>query len=181
MSESDLPVPQPDASVNKGPVPMGGNAEDVATAYHEAGHAVVAIALGRSIEKLTIVRNTLRLGVVNFGSRRTGRRQDYFESEAMILLAGIVSEARITGKMNWSGARHDLLQLERLISGRVATEKAADRLQRRLFDKAEHLLSQSEIWAAVEKIAQGLLLHRSLSGRAARHMFEEAKDHASKN
>ncbi len=149
-------------------------AEDIATAYHEAGHAVVALALGRAVEKLSIVRNSLRLGAVNFGSRRTGRRQDYFETEAMILLAGIVSESRVTGKLNWSGAGQDMLQLERMISGRVDKEKAAERLQRRLFDKTEHFLSQSEIWAAVEKIAQSLLQHRSLSGRAARHLFDEA-------
>ena len=92
----------------------------------------------------------------------------------MILLAGIISEGRVTGTLNWSGANQDMLQLERMISSRVDQAKAAERLQRRLFDKTEHLLSQSEIWTAVEKIAQSLLQHRSLSGRAARHLFDEA-------
>lgn len=161
------------ANVSADPPPES-TAEDIATAYHEAGHAVVALALGRAVEKLSIVRNSLRLGAVNFGSRRTGRRQDYFETEAMILLAGVVSESRVTGTLNWSGASQDLHQLERMISSRVDKEKAAERLQRRLLDKTEHLLSQSQIWAAVEKIAQNLLQHRSLSGRAARHLFEEA-------
>ncbi|MBL8889081.1 MAG: hypothetical protein JNL67_03825 [Planctomycetaceae bacterium] len=148
--------------------------EDMATAYHEAGHAVVALALGRAVEKLSIVRNSLRLGAVNFGNRRSGRRQDYFETEAMILLAGIVSEAKVTGKMNWEGARQDLGQLERMVSQRVEKEKAAERMQRRLLDKTEHLLSQTEIWSAVERIAHHLLEHRAISGRAARHLFDEA-------
>ncbi len=146
---------------------------DLATAYHEAGHAVVALSLGRSINKLTIVRNSLRLGAVKFGSRRTGRRQDYFETEAMILLAGIVSEARITGKLNWSGARQDMVNLQKMISTRVANESAAERLQRRLFDKTEHLVMQPGIWGAIEKIAHMLVQHRSLSGRSARHIYDE--------
>lgn len=170
MTESNLPHTPDDTGLS----PEMPSAEDIATAYHEAGHAVVALALGRAVEKLSIVRNSLRLGAVNFSSRRTGRRQDYFENEAMILLAGIISEGRVTGKLNWSGANQDMLQLERMISSRVHQAKAAERLQRRLFDKTEHLLSQSEIWTAVEKIAQSLLQHRSLSGRAARHLFDEA-------
>jgi len=148
---------------------------DLATAYHEAGHAVVALSLGRSVNKLTIVRNSLRLGAVNFGSRRTGRRQDYFETEAMILLAGIVSEARLTGKLNWNGARQDMFQLQKMISTRVVSERAAERLQRRLFDKTEHLVMQSGIWSAIEKIAHMLVQHRSLSGRSARHIYDEMK------
>jgi len=148
--------------------------EDLATAYHEAGHAVAALSLGRSIEKVTIERNSLRLGSVQFGNRRKGRRQDAFETDAMILLAGIVSEARVTGRLNWAGAGQDMLNLHRMIAARVATETAADRLQRRLFDKTQHWLDHEDIWAAVEQIAQQLLQHRSISGRSARHLYEQA-------
>jgi ATP-dependent Zn protease len=146
----------------------------LATAYHEAGHAVMAISLGRAVEKLSIVRNSLRLGAVNFGNRRTGRRQDYFETEALILLAGIVSEAKVTGKYNWNGARQDLMRLQQMIASRVANEKAAERLQRRLFDKTQHLLDQDSLWLAVQSIARSLLQQRSLSGRSARHLYEQA-------
>jgi hypothetical protein len=47
--------------------PTAPSAEDIATAYHEAGHAIVALSLGRSVEKLSIVRNSIRLGVVQLG------------------------------------------------------------------------------------------------------------------
>ncbi len=149
------------------------SADDRATAYHEAGHAVVALSLGRTVEKVTIVRNSLRLGSVQFGSRRKGRRQDAFETEAMILLAGLLSEARVTGRMNWAGAGQDMLNLQRMICMRVGTDKAGERLQRRLMDKTEHWLEQPEIWSAVELIAQQLLQHGVLSGRAARHLYEQ--------
>lgn len=173
MSDLDT-IPEPESSETL-PKPSEPSAEqDLATAYHEAGHAVVALSLGRSIEKLTIVRNSLRLGAVNMGTSRRGRRDDYFENEALVLLAGILSEARITGKLNWNGARQDVLNLRKLISTRVGTEKAGERLERRLFDKTEHYLSQTGIWEAIETIAQELLRQRSISGRAARHIYDEA-------
>jgi ATP-dependent Zn protease len=167
-------IPEPGSSNAVPKQPASDAEQDLATAYHEAGHAVVALSLGRSIEKLSIVRNSLRLGAVNLGSSRRGRRDDYFEKEALVLLAGLLSEARITGKLNWNGARQDVLNLRKLISARVGTEKAAERLERRLFDKTEHYLSQAGIWEAIEKIAKELLQHRSISGRSARHVYDQA-------
>lgn len=167
-------IPEPDSSNGPSHRSDAVSSQDLATAYHEAGHAVVALSLGRSIEKLSIVRNSLRLGAVSLGSSRRGRRDDYFENEALVLLSGVLSEARITGKLNLNGARQDILNLRKLISTRVKTEKAAERLERRLFDKTEHYLMQTSIWESIEKIAKELLQHRSISGRAARHIYDEA-------
>ncbi|MFN7334228.1 MAG: hypothetical protein ACK5TC_04125, partial [bacterium] len=66
---------------------------DEATAYHEAGHAVVALVLGRPVEKVTIRENTLRLGQVQMSNRRGTPIKDEIEVQALILLAGVVSEA----------------------------------------------------------------------------------------
>jgi len=146
----------------------------VATAYHEAGHAVVAISLGRTVERLSVIRNSLRLGVVHLGKGRNGRKQDYYENEAMILLGGLVSEERYTGHYNWGGAQQDLSALRRLSRVRVDTEKKAERLERRLLDKTAHHLEQLGHWEAVESIAAELVRLSAISGRAARHHFEEA-------
>jgi ATP-dependent Zn protease len=146
----------------------------IATAYHEAGHAVVALSLGRTIEKVSIVRNSIRLGAVQLGKGRNGRKQDYFETEALILLGGLVSEAKHTGEYNWGGAQQDLRALRRLSLARVATEQMAERLEKRLLDKATHHLDQTEHWAAVESIVFQLIKSQCLSGRAARHWFDDA-------
>jgi ATP-dependent Zn protease len=145
----------------------------IATAYHEAGHAVVALSLGRSVEKLTIVRNSLRLGSVQIGKGRNSRKQDYFEIEALILLAGVVSEARYTGEYNWDGAQQDLRAVRRLSLARVETIKKAERLERRLLDKTEHHLDQPGNWEAVKLVAAELIQSQSISGRAARHLYAE--------
>ena len=68
----------------------------------------------------------------------------------------------------------DLLHVRRLAVQR-AGERRAERLERRLLAKAEHLLSDDGHWRAVELIAAELLRRGEISGRAARHLFEESR------
>jgi ATP-dependent Zn protease len=149
------------------------NSERLATAFHEAGHGVMALILGRTIEKVSVVRNSIRLGVVQLGKGRSGRKQDFYEHEALILLAGLVSEHKHTGVYNWAGAQQDLRGLRRLSLARVATEQDAEKLERKLLDKAAYLLEQDLNWLCVERMAQELMLRSIISGRSARHLFEE--------
>jgi hypothetical protein len=63
-----------------------------ATAYHEAGHAVMALSLGRLIQKVTILPGKSQFGEVRLGACeiRKGRSKaskDLLEDEALILLA----------------------------------------------------------------------------------------------
>ena len=145
----------------------------VATAYHEAGHAVVALSLGRTVEKCTIVRNSIRLGAVQLGKGRGQRQQDFFENEAMILLGGLASEAKHTGQYNWAGAQQDLRSLRRLTLARVSTEQQVERLEKRLLDKTVHHLELPGHWQAVEKVVAELIEKQAISGRSARHFFDE--------
>ena len=145
----------------------------IATAYHEAGHAIVALSLGRTVEKCTIVRNSIRLGAVQLGKGRGQRQQDFFEIEAMILLGGLSSEAKHTGQYNWGGAQQDLRSLRRLTLARVSTEQQAERLEKRLLDKTVHHLELPGHWEAVEKVVAELIKKHAISGRSARHLFDE--------
>jgi hypothetical protein len=149
--------------------------ERLATAYHEAGHAVMALLLGRSVDKISVVRNSIRLGAVQLGKGRTGRRDDHFENEAMILLAGLVSEQKHTGKYNWQGAHQDLLALRSLSLSRVANDEDALRLERKLLDKASYLLEQDRNWFCIERIVTELMERGVVRGRSARHHFDEAQ------
>ena len=145
----------------------------IATAYHEAGHAIVALSLGRTVEKCTIVRNTIRLGAVQLGKGRGKRQQDFFEIEAMILLGGLVSEAKYTGQYNWGGAQQDLRALRRLTLARVNTDQQVERLEKRLLDKTAHHIEQPGHWAAVESVVAELIKQQAISGRSARHLFDQ--------
>jgi Peptidase family M41 len=147
---------------------------DEATAYHEAGHAVVALALGRPVQRVSILADRVHLGRCEFGKGVVRPSEDWLEREILIALGGIAAEARHTGDYAWGGAARDQ-QYVRSLSVQRAGERRAERLERRLLAKAEHLLAQEVNWRAVELIAAELLRCGAISGRAARHLFDQGR------
>jgi ATP-dependent Zn protease len=150
-----------------------------ATAYHEAGHAVMALSLGRLIQKVTIVPGKTqfggaRLGSCEFRQGRSKASKDLLEDEVLILFAGMVAEAHFTGQYCQHGATQDLLDIKRLLNNRAQSEKQFARLHRRLLDKTEHLLGDEGHSKAIELIAGELMLKTTISGRAVRHFYEQA-------
>ncbi|HWY86657.1 MAG TPA: hypothetical protein VNX28_08030 [Gemmataceae bacterium] len=143
------------------------------TAYHEAGHAVIALALGRSVDRVTIVPDQERAGLCEFRKGAIRRSEDWLEREILIALGGIAAEARHTGTYAWDGAARDE-QVVRSLAVQRAGERRAERLQRRLLAKVDHLLSREGHWRAVEVIAAELMRLGTISGRTARHLFEQA-------
>ena len=151
----------------------------VATAYHEAGHAVMGMTLGRPIQKVTILPGQLPTGGVRLGACkiRKGRLKasnDWLEDEVLILLAGMVAEAHFTDRHCQQGAAQDLRAVRRLLQSRASSERQLERLERRLLNKTEHLLGGAGHARAVELIARELLKQETVSGRAVRHLFEQA-------
>ena len=146
---------------------------DAATAYHEAGHAVLALALGRPVQRVSALPNRERLGQCDFRKGVVRPSEDWLEREILIALGGVAAEARHTGDYAWAEAGQDW-QYVRDLAVRRAGERQAERLERRLLAKAEHLLAKDGYWRAVELIAAELLRRGSISGRAARHLFDQA-------
>jgi ATP-dependent Zn protease len=157
--------------------PQPPDAALLATAYHEAGHAVMALAVGRVIERVTIVPGKMQTGHATLGlckvqKTRTRASKDWLEDEMLILLAGMVAEAQFTGEYCTAGAQQDLRAVRRLAETRGGRQ--VERLERRALDKAESILADEQHWSAVEAIVKQLLEHQTISGRAARHLFEQA-------
>jgi ATP-dependent Zn protease len=148
---------------------------DEATAYHEAGHAVVALALGRPIHRVSVLPDGQFLGLCQFGKGVFRPSEDWLEREILIALGGVAAEAIHTDNYAWDGAARDLLYVRGLAAQR-AGERQAERLERRMLAKTEHLLAQKGHWRAVELIAAELLRRGVISGRAARHLFERGCD-----
>jgi ATP-dependent Zn protease len=146
-----------------------------ATAYHEAGHAVVALALGRPVQRVTIVADREHLGTCAFRKAVFRPSEDWLEREALIALAGLAAEARFTGVYELDGAARDRRYVLELAQRRTGDARKAERLERRLLAKTEHLLAQEEIWRAVTRLAAELLRAGTVSGRTARHLFDEAR------
>lgn len=145
---------------------------EAATAYHEAGHAVVAMMLDRPIRFVSVLPRREYLGLCGFGKAVFRPSKDWLEQEILIALAGMAAEARHTGEYCRASAERDLRSVRRLAIQR-AGERQAERLERRLLAKVENLMSGDEAWQAVELIVAELLQRGEISGRAARHLFEQ--------
>jgi ATP-dependent Zn protease len=78
---------------------------DEATAYHEAGHAVVALILRRPVDEVSVLANRHFLGVGKFGKAGVRPSEDWLEREMLIALGGIAAEARHTGNYAWGDHR----------------------------------------------------------------------------
>jgi ATP-dependent Zn protease len=146
---------------------------DPATAYHEAGHAVVALALDRPVHRVSVLPSRDRLGQCEFGKGVSRPNEDWIEREILIALAGMAAEAKHTGKYGFAEADRDLKYVRRMVLQRTS-ERAAERYERRMLVKVEYLLADDGHWAAVERIAVELLKLGVISGRAARHLFDQA-------
>ena len=148
---------------------------DEATAYHEAGHAVVALVLGKPVQRVSVLPNRRILGQCEFRKGIFRPSEDWLEREILITLGGIAAEARHTGNYAWNMAVQDQQYVRRLAVQR-AGERQAERFQRRLLAKVEHLLAREGHWRAVQLIATELLRCGAISGRAARHLFGQGCD-----
>lgn len=150
-----------------------------ATAWHEAGHAVMAIALGRPVHKVTIVParqggGGLRLGACQIRKGRVKPVDDRMEAEVLILLAGMIGESMRTGNLCREGAAQDLRQARRLMEQRADPGRQLERLERRMLDKTVHLLGEAGNALALEWIAAALIERETISGRSAEHLFRMA-------
>ncbi len=144
------------------------------TAYHEAGHAVIALTQGRDVHRVSILPNKTRLGQCDLKKGRTRAAKDWLETEVLILLAGAAAEGRLAGRYCWQGAARDLRQVRALTLSRAGSDHQAERLERRYLEKVELLLNAPENWLAVELLAADLIQRRTISGRAARYHVEQA-------
>jgi ATP-dependent Zn protease len=146
---------------------------DPATAYHEAGHAAVALALDRPVHRVSVLPNQDLLGKCEFRKGVQRPSDDWVETEILIALAGMAAEARHTGTYDRGAAGRDLRYARKLMLSR-ASERSLERFERRMLGKVEHLLGDDGVWRAVEAIAAELLKLGAISGRAARHFYELA-------
>ena len=112
---------------------MSGSEQDTLTAYHEAGHAVIALMLGRAVHEVSILPGGKRLGYCEM--RKGGRApKDALEADLLILLAGMAAEAKISGQYGLDGASQDLQMAERLALSRAGNARQAQRLMERTLE-----------------------------------------------
>jgi len=153
-----------------------------ATAYHEAGHAVIGWHLDLGVRRVTIVRNDAQgsLGHALFGRFRKNFRPDveltpatkeHLDRNVLCSLAGPLAEKKHTGRHNSAGARQDYE--DALNSAEFLTGSVDGRLERAYLQwarlRVEQLLG-GVWWEEIEAVAQRLLRDRTIT----RKQLEEA-------
>ena len=105
--------------------------EKKTTAYHESGHAVVALSVKHSdsVDKVTIIPRGLSLGATHFMPKKN--RLSYWKKELIdqlaILMGGRVAEELFVGDMS-SGAQMDISQATKLARSMVCEWGMTDAL-----------------------------------------------------
>ncbi|MFN3962174.1 MAG: hypothetical protein ACK4NQ_04265, partial [Fimbriimonadaceae bacterium] len=134
--------------------------EERAVAYHEAGHAVVRVTLGGSVDRVTIVPHGSALGVTFTTPEESNRfTKESLATELAVLMGGRAAEEIFTGTVS-SGASSDIERASRMAfegcailglgdgvafapqtdSGRAAAEELARDLVRQAYDRAKTII-----------------------------------------
>ena len=147
------------------------------TAFHEAGHAVMAELCGRLLTEVEIVGDREHTGSVQSlafppdpaDGAQSGEETEDVERRLKIILAGIVAEAVLSGREDWDETSEDL--------------DLAVRLAMRLVDDCEDVLPLlSDIgadvrrdlhahWPAVERLANELIDRKTMTGSEVRRLL----------
>ena len=146
------------------------------TAFHEAGHAVMAMVLRKPWRTVSIEPDEDAYGrtyMAKLGERFrpdvevNTRTRTTIEREVMTLLAGPEAERIKTGRRNNVGARHDH-QSAGLVLGYAASDQdeLAAYLEWLRCRTVNHL-RQPMFWARVELLAQRLLDQRRMTRHEA--------------
>src|SRR6185295_4967547 len=103
--------------------PLTFTPSEIATAYHEAGHAVMALALGRNVQRVSVQDNHLRLGHCEIKKGSFRPVKDAVETQILILLGGLAAETRQIGDYDSEGAAQDLREVRSLTQTRAGGQR----------------------------------------------------------
>ncbi len=110
------------------------------TAFHESGHAVVALSVKHSdpVEKVTIIPRGMSLGATHFMPKKN--RLSYWKRELLdqlaVLMGGRVAEEIFVGDIS-SGAQMDITQATRLVRSMVCEWGMTDELGTVSYDERD--------------------------------------------
>jgi hypothetical protein len=156
--------------------------DPLATAHHEAGHAVASILwFHRAFKRVSVVEDDDSWGHVEQPLPGTwfrpdievdGRVRRRIEKEVMILWAGPLCEERLTGRFNEALADSDLRTMEHLASyvTGAAEETAAYIEWLRLRTLGEMHRPGWYFWPCVDALAEALIEQKTFGYRKAREL-----------
>ncbi|MGI8836152.1 MAG: hypothetical protein ACR2H4_05885 [Pyrinomonadaceae bacterium] len=152
------------------------------TAYHEAGHVVIAHWLQKRFRYVTIKEDDENQG--HMKNVPTGRRPDFnrggyelrLEKIIMVKLAGPEAESVFAGRRNRAGASDDYRDALDLAACRSPeTDDEENYLYLKwLAYRTRKMLKTPYLWFAVEALARELLIKETIKYNEAREIIQKA-------
>jgi hypothetical protein len=162
------------------------------TAYHEAGHAVVNLALGRFVDLVSIVPDGASAGrCQSHGSHWTtsacpegmdlhtffsDQANESHERAIVHTYAGEIAERKFSGRKPRGSADGDYREIANHILSRWGNFLDAMPRLLELEVQAKALLDDPVNWAAVEAIAKELLQHEELDGDRVHEIYRSISE-----
>ncbi len=147
------------------------------TAYHEAGHAVMAQLCGRRVTEVEIIGDEEHSGTVQWrrfaeehpAEDDAGIPTAPIERRLLCVAAGMVAEAMISGKNSWNESSDELDEAVRLAMRVVGDCERVLPFLEVVREHTEDLLRRH--WPAVESLAGELIRRRRMSGEEVRRLL----------
>ena len=155
----------------------------LATAYHEAGHAVAAFHLGAALGKVSIKADPEdgSLGRCHTPLPKwfnpddiDARTHEWVRKHVVISLAGRAAEKLLTGRNNNAGARGDLQYATKLALYVTGSNESAGAYLRWLTLEAGNLVNCEVQKVAIEAVARELLSRECLPSSDVKDVIRRA-------
>lgn len=149
------------------------------TAFHEAGHAVMAHLCGERLTRVEILGDDESAGSVSSARLRQGTDEGPFdpamptvhlERALLCLCAGMVCERMVGGPEPGAESSEELDRAVALALQLVHRCERVLPLLQEVSEHAETLLDRH--WTAVEVLAMALMMEREMSGDEVRRLIE---------
>jgi ATP-dependent Zn protease len=147
------------------------------TAYHEAGHAVMAVLCGQHVTEVEIVGDAEHSGSVQslrFAEEDASEVDPSIasaptERRLLCTAAGMVAEAMVSGRRGWDESCEDLDAAVRLAMQVVGDCERVIPYLESVREHTEDLLEKN--WPAVEALARALMDRGRMSGDEVRRLL----------
>jgi len=147
------------------------------TAYHEAGHAVMAELCGQHVTEVEIVGDaehtgsvqSLRFAEEHASEHDPGIPTAPIERRLLCTAAGMVAESMVSGRRGWDDGSEDLDAAVRLAMQVVGDCERVIPYLEIVRDHAENLMRMN--WSAVQALAGALMDRRRMSGEEVRRLL----------
>jgi Peptidase family M41 len=153
------------------------------TAYHEAGHAVVAMKLDRRFHHVTIEPGDGSLGHVlheKFSRRfrpdiELGfRARETIDDHCLISMAGMAADSRFIGRDTWDGGGQDTHQAIDLAARLGYDNQVLGHYIPFMRARVDGLMRSDRVWSQVQAVAAALLEQRTLTWDQAKEVYRAA-------